>query len=52
VSGIPKWGRSSKRRIRLIRWTAWEIASLTVIGGLIFGLCFLLAQWLARHPFD
>jgi hypothetical protein len=52
VSSVPKWGRSSKRRLRLIRWTSWEIASLALLGGLVSALCLLLAQWLAIHPFD
>jgi hypothetical protein len=52
MSGVPKWGRSSKRRLRLIRWTYWEVASITLMGCLISVLCLLLAHWLARHPFD
>jgi hypothetical protein len=52
VGGVPKWGRSSKRRLLLIRWTRREIVSVTILGGLISALCLVLAQWLATHPFD
>jgi hypothetical protein len=52
VSGVPKWGRSSKRRVRLIRWTRLEIASAAGLGCLISLLSLVLAQWLAGHPFD
>jgi|HubBroStandDraft_2_1064218.scaffolds.fasta_scaffold6778661_1 hypothetical protein len=52
MAGVPKWGRSSKRRVRLIQWTRWEVASVTVLGGLVSALCLVLAQWLASHPFD
>jgi hypothetical protein len=52
MSDVPKWGRSSKRRVRLIRWSRREIASVTILGGLISALCLVLAQWLAIHPFD
>ena len=52
MSGVPKWGRSSKRRLRLIRWRRWEIVSVTTLGGLISLLCLALAGWLASHPFD
>jgi hypothetical protein len=33
VSGVPKWGRSSKRRVRLIRRTRSEIVSAAGLGG-------------------
>lgn len=49
---VPKWGRSSKRRVSLIRWTRWEIVSATILGCLVSALCVVLAQWLAAHPFD
>jgi hypothetical protein len=52
MSGVPKWGRSSKRRLRLIRWTRWEIVSAAGLGCLISLLCLVLAHWLAGHPFD
>ncbi len=52
VSGVPKWGRSSKRRVRLIRWTRWEIVSVTGLGCLVSLLSLMLAHWLAGHPFD
>jgi hypothetical protein len=52
MAGVPKWGRSSKRRVRLIRWTRWEIASAAGLGCLISLLCLVLAHWLAGHPFD
>jgi hypothetical protein len=52
VSGVPKWGRSSKRRLRLIRWTHCELLSIALLSALITVLCLLLAQWLATHPFD
>jgi hypothetical protein len=52
VAGVPKWGRSSKRRLRLIRWTPWELVSLGLMSSLISLLCLVLAEWLARHPFD
>jgi hypothetical protein len=52
MSGVPKWGRSSKRRVRLIRWTRGEVVSVTVLGCLLSALCLVLAQWLASHPFD
>jgi hypothetical protein len=52
MSKVPKWGRSSKRRIQLIRWSRRDIASVTLLGGFITALCLVLAQWLATHPFD
>ena len=52
VSGIPKWGRSSKRSVRLIRWTPWEIVSVAGLGCLLCLLILVLAKWLAVHPFD
>jgi cyanate permease len=52
MSYVPKWGRSSTRRIRLIRWSRREIASITILGGCISALCLVLAQWLATHIFD
>jgi hypothetical protein len=52
MSGVPKWGRSSKRRLRLIRWTQFEIMSVIVLSCMISLLCLLLAEWLATHPFD
>jgi hypothetical protein len=52
MSGVPKWGRSSKRRVRLIRWKRWEIVSVTALGGFISLLCLVLARWLTAHPFD
>jgi hypothetical protein len=52
MSGVPKWGRSSKRRLRLIRWTRGELASLTLLSCLISLLCLMLAEWLAAHPID
>jgi hypothetical protein len=52
VSEVPKWGRSSKRRLRLIRWTRGEILSAAGLGCLISLLSLVLAQWLAGHPFD
>ena len=52
MSGVPKWGRSSKRRLRLIRWTRWEIVSIAGLGFLLALLSFARAQWLASHPFD
>jgi hypothetical protein len=52
VAEVPKWGRSSKRRLRLIRWTRWEIATIAGLGCLVSLLTMVLAQWLAAHPFD
>jgi hypothetical protein len=52
MSGVPKWGRSSKRRLRLIRWTRGELMSLALMSTLISLLCLVLAEWLATHPFD
>jgi hypothetical protein len=52
MAGVPKWGRSSKRRLRLIRWTRWEIVSVAALSCLMSALCLMLAQWLAAHPFD
>ncbi len=52
MSGVPKWGRSSKRRLRLIRWTPWEIVSAAGLGCLLSLLSLALAHWLATHPFD
>jgi hypothetical protein len=52
VPGVPKWGRSSKRRIRQIRWTRWELVSVALLGCFISVLCLVLAQWLAAHPFE
>jgi len=52
VSEVPKWGRSSKRRVRLIRWTRREILSAAALGCLISLLSLMLAQWLAGNPFD
>jgi hypothetical protein len=52
MPGVPKWGRSSKRRLRLIRWTWRELATITLLTCLVSLLCLLLAQWLTTHPFD
>jgi hypothetical protein len=52
MSGVPKWGRTSKRRVRLIRWTRREIVSVASLGCLISLLSLVLANWLATHPFD
>ena len=52
MAGVPKWGRSSKRRIRQIQWTRWEIVSVAGLGCLVSLLSLVLAQWLATHPFD
>ena len=52
VSGVPKWGRSSKRRVLLIRWTRREIMSAAGLVCLISFLILMLALWLAGHPFD
>jgi hypothetical protein len=52
MAEVPKWGRSSKRRLRLIRWTRWEIATIAGLGCLISLLTMVLAQWFANHPFD
>jgi hypothetical protein len=52
MAGAPKWGRSSKRRLRLIRWTQRELVGLSLLSALICALCLLLAQWLATHPLD
>ena len=52
MAAVPKWGRSSKRRVRLIRWKSWEIVSITALGGFIALLSLMLARWLAAHPFD
>jgi hypothetical protein len=52
VSGVPQWGRSSKRRVRLIRWTLREIVSVAGLACLIVLLSLMLAQWMAGHPFD
>jgi hypothetical protein len=52
VSGVPKWGRSSKRRVRLIRWTRRDIMSADGLVRLISFLILMRALWLARHPFD
>jgi len=52
VSGVPKWGRSSKRRVRQIRWTRRELVSVALLGCLISVLCLMLAQWLAAHSVD
>jgi len=52
VSGNPKWGRSSKRRVRLIRWSRREIMSAAGLACLFSFLILMLALWLARHPFD
>jgi hypothetical protein len=52
MSGVPKWGRSSKRRVRLIRWSRREIVSAAGLGCLMSLLCLVLAHWLATHPFD
>ena len=52
MAAVPKWGRSSRRRLRLIRWTPWQLVSAAVLGSLISALCLVLAQWLATHPFD
>jgi hypothetical protein len=52
MSGVPKWGRSSKRRLRLILWSRWEIVSIAILGCLLFLLSLFLARWLAGHPFD
>jgi hypothetical protein len=52
MAGVPKWDRSSKRRVRLIRWTRWEIVSVTFLGCFMSILCLLLAHWLATHPFE
>jgi hypothetical protein len=52
VTGVPKWGRSSKRRIRLIQWTRWELVSIALLAFLISILSLLLAQFLATHPFE
>jgi hypothetical protein len=38
--------------VRLIRWTRWEIVSAAGLGFLVSFLSLVLAQWLARHPFD
>jgi hypothetical protein len=52
MSGVPKWGRSSKRRLRLIRWTRWEIASAILLTCVVSLLCLVLAQSLADFPLD
>ena len=52
MSRVAKMGRSSNRRVRLIRWSRREIVSVTVLGCLISLLCLVLAHWLAGHPFD
>jgi hypothetical protein len=52
MAEVPKWGRSSKRRIRLIRWTRWELVSVAALSTFVSLLCLLLAQWLATHPFE
>jgi len=49
---VPKWGRSSKRRIRLIQWKRWEKVSVALLGGFLSLLCLALARLLATHPFD
>ena len=50
VSGVPKWGRSSKRRVRLIQWTRREIVSVAGLACLLAILSLVLAEWLAGHP--
>jgi hypothetical protein len=52
MSGVPKWGRSSKRRLRLIKWTRWELVSVAVLSSFVSVLCLMLAEWLATHPFE
>jgi hypothetical protein len=52
VSGVPKWGRSSKRRLGLIRWTAGELVSIGFLTVLLSAAGFALAVWMAGHPFD
>jgi len=52
VSGVPKWGRRSKRSVRLIRWTPWEIVSVAGLGCLMYLLILVLAKWLAVHQLD
>ena len=52
MSRVPKMGRSSKRRVRLIRWTRREIVSIVGLACLISLLALMLARWLAGHPFE
>jgi uncharacterized membrane protein YiaA len=52
VSRFTNFTKGSKRRVRQIRWTPFEIVSAIalLVGALV--LTFLLALWVVSHPLD
>lgn len=48
MSRVPRWGYGSKRRIRLIRWSPYQIAGLIVLAFSLVLLGFFVARWLAE----
>jgi hypothetical protein len=52
VARKPRIYIGSKKRVQLVRWKLYEVATVIFLAVIMAAFCIWLAWWLTTHHFD